>query len=530
MNKAMVRKFQCLVVFFTTLAIVLIHAGSVGAETFCVTTSAEIQTALTTAQSNGQDDEIHIVQGVYEGNFTYSPEENDELVIQGGYSGPDCAARTADPSNTILDGALAGSVLSVDADWRPADFECDGLTFKKGSADNGGGLLHEGAGDVALTNNIFEENHAERYGGGVNITSSGAITLTGNTIRDNTGNYAAGASISGEAGVFGDSLTMNDNIIAGNASQRSEGGVRAAEFDAVSITNNVFYNNSASWFHGSLFITDSKAVSIINNTITDNQSEGPGAGVSIDLGDDEDTAVVNNNIIQGNYGAPEANDLDLNNDYDGNGTGSPVVLLNNNFDQSATGTSLAVAIAIDPTNLNNVDPSFADAAAGDYRLTAGSPCIDAGASGGVPDADIDGVSRPRRWGVDMGAYEYVGVLAADIKANGSGEAVSVAAGEAVSITVSLDAGDMLGQNADWWVVEAAPAGAFYFLDPVSLSMAPGLSPTLQTPLFSFAPMQLLNLTDLTPGVHTFYFAIDLTMDGEVTEDSLSGDRVIVTIE
>ncbi|MCZ7665845.1 MAG: hypothetical protein M5U34_00710 [Chloroflexi bacterium] len=53
-------------------------------------------------------------------------------------------------------------------------------------------------------------------------------------------------------------------------------------------------------------------------------------------------------------------------------------------------------------------PLFADAANGNYYLQPGSPAVDSGFAGpGVPDVDIEGVSRPQGSGVDMGAYEAV---------------------------------------------------------------------------------------------------------------------------
>ena len=44
----------------------------------------------------------------------------------------------------------------------------------------------------------------------------------------------------------------------------------------------------------------------------------------------------------------------------------------------------------------------------DYRLQAGSPCIDAGRLAGAPTTDIEGNGRPCGAGVDMGAYEMGG--------------------------------------------------------------------------------------------------------------------------
>lgn len=59
------------------------------------------------------------------------------------------------------------------------------------------------------------------------------------------------------------------------------------------------------------------------------------------------------------------------------------------------------------------DPLFADPVildftqpGGDWRLLAGSPCIDAGTSDGAPATDIEGNERPCGNGVDIGAYEF----------------------------------------------------------------------------------------------------------------------------
>jgi pectin methylesterase-like acyl-CoA thioesterase len=49
------------------------------------------------------------------------------------------------------------------------------------------------------------------------------------------------------------------------------------------------------------------------------------------------------------------------------------------------------------------NPSFVNAAAGDYHLNSGSPCIDAGAPSGAPPIDLDDLPRDAQ--PDMGAYE-----------------------------------------------------------------------------------------------------------------------------
>ena len=82
-----------------------------------------------------------------------------------------------------------------------------------------------------------------------------------------------------------------------------------------------------------------------------------------------------------------------------------VNLYNNNFDQSANGTNIQIPFTIDSSNLNNTDPLFVDPDNDDFHLTKDSPCIDAGTSENAPDTDIEGLSRPKGFGYDLGAHE-----------------------------------------------------------------------------------------------------------------------------
>ncbi|MEW6516387.1 MAG: choice-of-anchor Q domain-containing protein [candidate division FCPU426 bacterium] len=52
------------------------------------------------------------------------------------------------------------------------------------------------------------------------------------------------------------------------------------------------------------------------------------------------------------------------------------------------------------------DPQFADAAASDFHLTAGSPAVDAGSPWGNFNYDLEGHFRPHGPAWDLGAYEY----------------------------------------------------------------------------------------------------------------------------
>ena len=63
-------------------------------------------------------------------------------------------------------------------------------------------------------------------------------------------------------------------------------------------------------------------------------------------------------------------------------------------------------------NLFNVNPNFKNALTGNFRLSAGSPAIDAGdnaaLSGLSASRDLDGNDRIKRKVVDIGCYEYNG--------------------------------------------------------------------------------------------------------------------------
>ena len=489
-------------------------------------TSSALQSALSTAASNGATDEIQIVQGTYTGNFTHETQEEYKLTVKGGYTSG-CTSRVVNASNTVLDGNSAGTVLMGDNGER-ADFECEGVTFQNGSAARGGGLrIDSEAGNVTLSitgfpvivrpSLVVESMLLQTQQSPLPTTPS--VTTIATTIR-------AAPAIGSATGTG--TLVLTANTIKGNTAGGAVGGLMTW-CNSVSVTNNLFHNNSAPWYHGALLIDGSASTRVINNTITGNTSEGRGAGLTIQMGEDSDRADVYNNIIYNNTGYWEANDLAIFNDQDENGVASPVSLLNNDFDQSSTGTFIAIPFTIDPSNLNHQNPLFVGSATGGYRLAKGSPCIDTGTSTDAPATDMAGTSRPRGQGYDMGAYEYVGVPVPDIKANSQEGSITVSSGTPVSITLSLDPDNLSGQNVDWWVVELTPSSTYNHFDLSTGSMVQGLSPTHQGPLFNLGTTQLLNSSNLAVGTHTFYFAVDLNMNGELDMNSIYYDSVGINV-
>ncbi len=138
---------------------------------------------------------------------------------------------------------------------------------------------------------------------------------------------------------------------------------------------------------------------VTNNTITGNSADvnfSFVAGLEIDLYGAASEANLYNNIILGNnssYGS----DIEL-----GTYSGTSVNAFNNAFDPEKVDGTFT-----NEGNNVNVDPLFVNATAGDYRLLATSPLMDAGdnAAPSLPSTDILGNPRVIGTAPDLGAYE-----------------------------------------------------------------------------------------------------------------------------
>ena len=177
------------------------------------------------------------------------------------------------------------------------------------------------------------------------------------------------------------------------------------------------------------------------------------------------------------------------------------------------------------------NPEIVNPTNDDFHLSSTSACIDTGTSNEAPSTDYDGVTRPQGTGYDVGALEYVytGNPIPDIKANGSNGPLSISSGTPVSIGVNLNPESYDAQDADWWVAESAPDGVFYYFDLSTGSMVQDVLPTYQGALFSLGTTQVLDSSDLTVGTHTFYFAVDMNMNGVLDMNSLYYDWVEVAV-
>jgi hypothetical protein len=118
--------------------------------------------------------------------------------------------------------------------------------------------------------------------------------------------------------------------------------------------------------------------------------------------------------------------------------------------------------------------------------------------------------------------------APDIKANGSDGAITISQSEKLSVTVELNLSTRASENADWWVVAETPF-EWYYYDVNRDSWKPGLICTYGGPLFDLPPYDVLNMSGLPTGDYTFYFGVDMVMNGSLDMSDIYYDSVEVEI-
>ena len=134
---------------------------------------------------------------------------------------------------------------------------------------------------------------------------------------------------------------------------------------------------------------------------------------------------------------------------------------------------------------------------------------------------------------DIFVHEYVGpILGPDIKANLSDEPVEISTNDLLSVTITFIAGSYTGLNADWWILARTPFG-WYHYDAGGDTWLPGQMVTYQGPLFNLPADMGVVLDYQTPtpppGAYTFFFGVDLNMNGLIDMDQMYYDSVAVDI-
>jgi hypothetical protein len=348
---AMSRIAISLMLFLT--ALMSFARPAAATQVFCVSDAAGFKLALAAylAPDRTQDIQIKLVQGTYGmgsvNDFMTADGSHYKLSILGGYTAG-CASRTINPINTVYDGqGTAGSSIKLAVD---GDLLIEGITFT-GMRD----------GIYINWENGPDGNTAEiRYS-----------TFRSNQVCD-------GCDVFSMVGGGNDTLLVHDNLLYGNS---QSGHTWTGPTGALSFMIN---SGDVAW--------------IVNNTIASNTGIG---GLTIDGNQGSHVFYVYDNITWNNY----LDDILL---YDEGVGGTTTVNLYYNTYNVLSGSATTLNSGSNKTGAAN-DPSFLNAAAGDFHLLNASTSINTGAASvplyTYPSRDNDGGARMIGSRVDRGAFE-----------------------------------------------------------------------------------------------------------------------------
>ncbi len=429
---------------------------------------------------------------------------------------------------TIIDGSNTARCVFLEAGT------LSGFTLTNGYSSRGGGAYLDSG---TLNNCILSGNTAvtsvfgyESFGGGGGAYLNGGTLnnciLSGNTAVTSVFGYS---SDGGGGGAYLDGGTLNNCILTGNAAKfggavYSEGGGTlnnctlsgntadfwggGAELYDSTLNNCTLSGNTADYGGGA----DLYAGSLLNNCTLSGNLASEGGGVYLDAG-----GMLNNCTLSGNTADTGGGSYSYN-----GGTLINCIVWDNHADSAAdiynNGGSILMTCASDGVT-NGVNGCITSSplfvSTNDFRLTASSPCINAGTNL-VSSAGTDLAGSPRLVGasVDMGAFERQlvidqdGPLAVTMSEDGSPIAWAAPA-------LSVSAGDT---NAvlTWSVSSAASNGT-------AMAAGTGVSPTP----FTYAPAANYNGADqfvvqVADGTHTNTIAVNVTIEPVV-------DPAVVTL-
>ncbi len=132
-----------------------IYVSPAGVGSGTIGDPTDLQTALDTARTNGEDDTIYLQTGTYyasAGAFSYGTAGNDNkaVTLLGGWN-TDFTTQSDDPLLTMLDGGGTSRVLEIFADAPGVDitFALENLTIQNGfSSENNGAGIHAYSGGI----------------------------------------------------------------------------------------------------------------------------------------------------------------------------------------------------------------------------------------------------------------------------------------------------------------------------------------------------------------------------------------------
>ena len=248
-----------------------------------------------------------------------------------------------------------------------------------------------------------------------NLDATVSTELDGLILENGVNRADANGNGNGGGAILTNGATVRNCIFRNNRTQNGKnGGALHCHLGTVKVENTLFANNSSSGNGGAVQAGGGVTATLINCTLVNNKATGLSGGVGVGA---SNTNVNFYNVIA--YGNEGKNGRESYAQNGGVNAGGAIVSKNSAIESNSTKFSdgndenhvkldadNAPGFENPGTTAGNCDAAEAEAAS--YRLTEGSPCIDAGNINLTSKTDRDLGAMPRLSGrqIDMGAYEY----------------------------------------------------------------------------------------------------------------------------
>jgi predicted outer membrane repeat protein len=293
----------------------------------------------------------------------------------------------------------------------------------KGFTGAGGGMSASISDDFLVSDGLFQGNVAVD-GGGASIGGDGAVSVVRTRFVNNASTYALIEEFNGGGGgLYVQRGTISDSVFEGNRANNQGGGIYGAV--AITLTRTSLINNTAR-LGGGLAIVGWLARGNVNNVVFARNVASQTVGNAIYVSTGLEAHIVHTTIASAqtmngsaiavdSYGSTEHPSFTPGQTWVTNTIVSryQVGLANEGASSGVTvqqdynlfhGTATTATNTTGGAHSIVADPSFANPAAGDYRLTAASHAIGRGTNAGL-SLDFEAEARPQGNGFDIGADE-----------------------------------------------------------------------------------------------------------------------------
>ncbi|HTN35721.1 MAG TPA: T9SS type A sorting domain-containing protein, partial [Arachidicoccus sp.] len=350
-----------------------------------------INTAATDSVS-----QVWVAKGTYQPASGQSFAMLPKVKIYGSFSGNEAslAERAMAAGDTSILLGNGNTVIRNDDNGLDASAVLDGFKITGGGGVHvDGGGIYNGRVSPTFSHLMISGNSSNRGGGMFNGQSSPILTNV--FIKGNKADNDYGGGMYN----FSSSPILANVIISGNSAYG--GGGMEYRQSQIDLTNVVISGNTVASQGGGM--DNVLTTGTLTNVTISGNSASSGGGIN-NLGS---SLIFNNSIIWGNNGNDNGNEI-----YHFAFTSIPASInLNYSLYRNREGEIDIVndGGTILTDHVYTVSPEFVDSAGGDYRLSAGSPAIDAGNTSllAVDDTfDLSGNPRIVNSTVDLGAYEF----------------------------------------------------------------------------------------------------------------------------